>query len=352
MSEAQHTITPERRQITLLTERKPLVIGGLTLECMVGQKEDGTKVDIISGRGLEREFGQKGHHGTKSIVLLDAGLPYTVENYIPQFLAAKNLWEVATPDLRQHFMPYIYKIHGMTTYGYDVEILKTICALYSRAWRAGLLDPQQIPKANLAMNLQEALAGVALHALVQQACGYEWSDYQKLLETYLVEIPLKWKELFHRKFCELAFALHGRKFSHKHGLWFMGFVHRAVWVWVPQCLNEEINRRNPTIDQRWRRRKKKHQFCSEEEGRALITDQIKLVMMAGRKTLKHAQRTGRLFHHCRPYFYQELKDLCEDEQVVQVAWDRALHREHEADWHDMPLFQQDLNERRHPPGEA
>jgi hypothetical protein len=339
MMNEQHNTTPERRSVKLVTERKPLQLGPLTLECAVGQTEDGNYVDLLSGRKLEQQLGEKSHTHGLSIVQTASSTDNTEKVYIPRFLAAQNLRDFATPEMTQYFLPYTYKVHGMTAYGYDVDILRAICVLYSRAWRAGVLTPQQMRTANEALDIQEALAGVGLHALVQEAVGWHRGDLQNLFNRYLVEVPEAWRKLFHRAYCELAFALHGRHFSHQHPRWFMGFVRRSVYDWIPLALNDELDVRNPIIDTQWRRRVKKHQLLSPNEGRKLLTDQISLVMIAGKKTRKYAKRFGKSLPMCRAYFWQELRDICEEEHVVQAAWDDALSRGDDAGVAGLPLFQ-------------
>lgn len=327
----------EKRQVKLVTERKPLQLGELTLECAVGQHEDGSYIDLLIGKNLHEVFGNRGRHH-ENIVLLDSLNDKSIKVYVPTFLAAEGLRQFILPSMWKNFKPYIYKTHGMTSYAYDVDIIRDICIIYSRAWRNDQLLPQQSRIASQAIDLLEALAGVGLHALVQEAVGWHRGDLQNLFNRYLVDTPEKWREMFHRKYCQLAFDLHGRTFSHKHPRWFMGFVWRSVYKWVPQVLNDEINVRDPIIDAYWRRKVKKHQILSIDEGRKLVSDQIGLAMIAGRKTQKYAKRLGKTLVTCRPYYWQELRDICEEEQLIQAAWDRALAREDDQGSLGLPLF--------------
>jgi len=320
-----------QRTVKLVTEQHPFSLGSLDLECAVGQLEDGTYVDILTGRKVEAVFGTT-HSRGKNIVQ-----EVTCEHrdkliYVPGFLAAQNLQPFILPHMKQNFMPYTYKIKGMTAYGYDVDILRDICVIYSRASRAGVLLESQSRIANQAIDLLESLAGVGLHARVQETVGWHRGNLKSLHERYLLEIPSKWAPRFEQEYWEGAFKLHGTRFdpSHHHPAWVKGFVFRSVYAFVPDAIHREVSERNPVIDDEWRRKDHQHQWYSEEGKTKLIDNQIVRVICAGRQV--------QWKEHRRKEFWDKLAQMCQDEQVITAAWDEGLKGIADYGTDDLPLF--------------
>jgi hypothetical protein len=64
----EHADGREQRIVKLVTEVKPFQLGALDLECAVGQCTDGSYVDLLSSRRLEKELGNTSHsHGSKIV---------------------------------------------------------------------------------------------------------------------------------------------------------------------------------------------------------------------------------------------------------------------------------------------
>jgi len=313
----------ETRNVRIVTPIKPLTLGELELDCAVGECEDGTYVDLFLGKKLRQVFGDRNHGNHVDIDLLGSS-PEDRKAHIPRFLAATSLREFLSSEMLPYFMPYTYKAHGITSYAYDVNILRHICRIYSRAWRRGVLDPLQIRIANQAMDLLDALAGVGLGALVQEAVGWHRGDHLHSFNRYLLEIPSKYRPLFIKPYCELAFALHGKAYSHKHPKFFMNFVYLTVYRYVPGVIDEEAKRRNPVIDSKHRRRYKKFQYYSPEGKEALIHDQIIRTIGVGNQTKKKAEEERVTLVSLRPFFYKTLREQCEEQQIIEIAWEKGL----------------------------
>lgn len=97
----------------------------------------------------------------------------------PPFLAANNLQEFITDELRELLVPIRYRVamdkQNNPSWCYRAALLPTICGVYMQAWRAGKLHKNQEDIAKFAGVLLEGLALVGIEALVDEATGIRTS---------------------------------------------------------------------------------------------------------------------------------------------------------------------------------
>jgi hypothetical protein len=122
------------------------------------------------------------------------------ELYVPLHLAFKNLQQFVLDDaelveaIRQ---PLRYRgIKGSIAEAIPGQILRRICNVWVRAHRAGVLGPTQVRISEKAEFLLNALADVAIIALIDEATGYQkrraHDELQKILQAYVSSELLPW----------------------------------------------------------------------------------------------------------------------------------------------------------------
>jgi hypothetical protein len=244
---------------------------------------------VLSTRGFSRAFGSR-KTGTNNT---GTGAPQP-----PPFLASKSL----LPFIPEHLIvllnsPVVYlpKVGGRSAYGYEARLFPEVCKAIVAADRAGALRPSQKRAAAAAQAMLDALVGVAMVALIDEATGYQADrardELQQILRAYVVEEMLPWLERFPQEFFRQIYRLMNWKFepgSAKRP----GFVGKIINEWIYKRLPEPVLPRlrevNPKIN--GNRRAKHHQFLTPDTGIPHLDDQIKAVT-----TLMRASRDRRMF---------------------------------------------------------
>jgi hypothetical protein len=133
----------------------------------------------------------------------------------PPFLAANNLQEFITDELRELLVPIRYRVamdkQNNPSWGYRAALLPTICGVYMQAWKSGKLHKSQEDVAKFAGVLLEGLAHVGIEALVDEATGYQdirqRNALAKLLEAYIDKALQPWVQTFPTDFYREMFRL-------------------------------------------------------------------------------------------------------------------------------------------------
>jgi hypothetical protein len=97
--------------------------------------------------------------------------------------------------------------------GYDARILPVACDIWLKAREAGVLQPQQMDKAQKAEILMRGLAHVGILALVDEATGYQSirakDALAKILEAFVAKELQPYVKRFPPEFYEGIFRLRG-----------------------------------------------------------------------------------------------------------------------------------------------
>lgn len=247
------------------------------------------KMRVLSTRGVSRTFGYRktGTDRTKT------GAPQP-----PPFLAASALKPFLSENLivlLNSPIEYQPKMGGRTAYGYDHSVFPAICKAIVAADRAGRLKSTQQPAARLASTMLDALVGVAMVALIDEATGYrdevDDDEYQKLLKLYVLPEMRPWLRRFPPEFTELTFKLMRWKRNSKstHTPRFMGkVINKWIYGRLPEPVLPELQRMNPPVN--GRRRYRHHQGLTPDTGIPHLDRQISAVMV-----LMRASRDRRQF---------------------------------------------------------
>lgn len=93
---------------------------------------------------------------------------------------------------------------GVDSYGYEANFLPVVCRIYLDARRDGALTKKQKHIAEACELLLAALAQVGIHALVDEATGFQYNrardELQKILEQYVSKELVRWEKTFDVEF--------------------------------------------------------------------------------------------------------------------------------------------------------
>jgi hypothetical protein len=178
-------------------------IGDITLACAVF--EDGTRV--LSQATVLRALGRNPEKSRR--------LGRDSDEVRAPFLAANNLQDFITPELRALAEPIRYRAaddtQGNPSWGYKAEMLPILCELYLTAEEKNKLVGKQHDVAKLANILVRGLARVGIAALIDEATGYQEARARdalaKILEAYVAKALQPWVRTFPADYYREIFRL-------------------------------------------------------------------------------------------------------------------------------------------------
>ena len=133
---------------------------------------------------------------------------------VPPFLAATNLQDFITDELRDLLEPIPYRpASGGRAFGYRAELLPLVCDVYLSAREQKRLLKSQEPIAKICEILVRSLARVGIIALVDEATGYQEvrarDELQRILAAYVRAELRPWTKMFPDEFFEQVYRLQG-----------------------------------------------------------------------------------------------------------------------------------------------
>ena len=228
---------------------------------------------------------------------------------LPVFVSANNLAPFITDELRTQLSePILYRgpHGGRPAHGIPAGALPAICNVWLKARDARALLEQQEHIAEKADILMRALAHVGITALVDEATGYQEdrnrSELQQILEAYISKELLPWTKRFPDEFYEQMFRLMGWKYN-PVSVKRPGYVGKLTNEWVyeklPPGVLEELQAKNPVDPDTGRRRRKHHQFLTEDIGNPNLERHLAAVMALQRAAPNRAS-FNRMFARAFP----------------------------------------------------
>lgn len=202
--------------------------------------------------------------------------------YVPLYLAHKNLQPYIKEDkklVESLSKPIVYRDieTGSVAEGIPGQVLRRVCSVWVRANRDGVLGPSQVKVAEKAEHLVEALADVAIVALIDEATGYqryrERDELQKILAAYISPELLPWSTKFPREFYKEMFRVWGWQWPPKQGTeggpqgprYAGKLTKQLIYENLPPGVLEELERRNPA-NRGWQRKNKHFQHITDHIG--------------------------------------------------------------------------------------
>lgn len=266
-----------------------LKIGNVIIECAV--LEDGTR--LLSQTSFMQAIGKKGRPIRK---------PSFTSDEIPEFLSASNLEPFITDEMRQSWIPVIYKVKsrkGRPGYGYRAELLAQVCNVYLDAAEAGALLQSQEPLARQCQILIRGFAQVGIIALVDEATGYQEARdrdaLHRILEAYIAKEFLPWTKRFPDEFYQEMFRLHGWQYTPLNpakGPRLAGKItNEIVYEKLPPGVLDELKRRNPIVRD-GQRQHRHHTLLTTEIGNPHLEKHLAAViaLMRASPTWSHFKR--------------------------------------------------------------
>jgi hypothetical protein len=217
------------------------------------------------------------------------------EVYFPLHLAFKNLRPFILEDVELVAalrVPIRYRsIRGSIAEAIPATVLRRICSIWVRARNAGVLGSSQEKVAEKAEGLLNALADVAIIALIDEATGYQrrraHNELQKILRAYIAPELLPWQSRFPLSFYEQIYRVMGWPYdasSTKRTAYIGKLTNKLIYEKLPPGVLPQLRRRNP-VDALTKRRKHKHfQFLTEDVGNVHLEKQITAVTTLLRAT--------------------------------------------------------------------
>lgn len=266
----------------------PLDLVGMTFRCAV--LDDETRV--ISGTEFMRTMGIY-RSGALSTRRSDAD-----DVHYPLHLAFKNLRPFILQDeklLEAIRSPIRYRsLGGSIAEGIPGTVLRRILSVWVRANQAGVLGPSQQRVAEKAQILLDALADLAIDALIDEATGYQkrraHDALQKILAAYVRPEFRSYQARFPISFYEQIYRVMGWPFdadSTARTSYVGKLTNKLIYEQLPPGVLVELRRKNP-VDPVTKRRKRKHfQFLTDDVGNPHVDKQITAVT-----TLLRATPTG------------------------------------------------------------
>jgi len=210
------------------------------------------------------------------------------------FLAPKSIISLITDDLRNGPLAKIRYYDGKKIVdAYDAEILPTVCDLWIKARDLGLLQKQQIAKADKAEILKRSLANVAMMALVDEATGYQEVRPKDALQAYLELIIRKelaaWAKKFPDEFYENIYKLKNWPWPGMRKNRFSIVAHYTrdlVYDRIAPDLLTRLESKSPK-DEKGRRKNKFHQWLTEDIGDPMLTQHLHSLVMFQRLALSN-----------------------------------------------------------------
>ena len=256
------------------THKGILPIGGLQLECYV--LEDGRRV--FHKRGMAKAIGLRSEGG----------------NAFMKTMGGQALGSEIDDELRKRIEnPIVFNAFGLDpVHGYEAEILVDICRAVIRASHAGKLSNVQQGMARQAKAIINALANVAIVALIDEATGYQTERspeaLQLLVQAYIEKEMREWEKEFPDDFYVTLNRVYGsdpyvrrsrgsaviNKPQH-----FGNFTNKYVYGPLESGeVLKELQRLNPQVNAKGTRKQKFHQFLSEGYGLEQLRQQRQEVL--------------------------------------------------------------------------
>lgn len=295
-------------------------LAGMKFRCAVLDDE----VRVISGSEFMRVMGmyQSGALSTRRDDAED-GFRF------PLYLAQKNLRPFIVEDeTLVHLLqnPIRYRTESSTNIaeGIPGTVLRRLLSVWVRAHAAGVLGSSQEKIAKKASDFLDALADVAIDALIDEATGYQKRRAHDNLQQILAAYVLPEFRPYHTKFLisyyQQMYRVLGWEFnadSTARSSYIARLTNRLIYDRLPPGVHEEIKRKNPVDPITKRRRKKNFQLLTEGTGEPHLDDLIKSTV-----TLLRASPDGQwkffetLFNHAYPPMQP---DLFQAQEVARLS---------------------------------
>jgi general stress protein YciG len=215
---------------------------------------------------------------------------------LPPFLAAENLRQFISNELREATTPIIYRTKsGGRAYGFDAMLLPYVCEVYLKARDAhmeamrlnpagpGVLLKTQEHIVRACDTLMRGLARVGIIALVDKATGY--ADQQttdelfRVLEAYISPNLIPYTKRFPDEFFKQVYRTYGWKYqpgSTKRPQCVGQFINKYIYDQLPEGVLPRLRELNPVMES-GRRQHKHYNYLTVDTGDEHLNRQVTAV---------------------------------------------------------------------------
>jgi hypothetical protein len=205
---------------------------------------------------------------------------------LPLFMAPGQLKPFITKELLEGPLKAIDYFDGeRMVRGYDANVLGVVCEVWLKAREAGVLQKQQLPKAQQAEILARALMQTGIVALVDEATGYQTVRPQNALQAFLEKIIAKelaaWAKKFPDEFYENIYKLKSWPWPgmKKNRYSVVAYYTRdLVYERLAPGLLKELESKSPK-NETGNRKNKLHQWLTDDIGDPLLAQHIHSLIM-------------------------------------------------------------------------
>jgi hypothetical protein len=244
-----------------------------------------------------------------------AGTGITLVDGLPSFLAADNLKEFITDEIRESTTPIVFwALNGRRSYGYDALLLPMVCEVYLKARDQRKLAKTQEHIARVCDLLMRGFARVGIIALVDEATGYQEQrakdELNRILEKYIAPELRPYMPLFPPEFFKQVYRLHGWTLkaggAKTQGPRYIGkFINKYVYEPLPPGVLPELRKKNPVTEKGYRRYKHS-QFLTPDTGIPALDKQVSNVTMLMRISDAKDQFENNFDKAYAPYYQNRL----------------------------------------------
>lgn len=256
-------------------------LAGTKLPCAVIEGPDGIQ-RVLTEHGITNAVlgGRSGASKRLKKAAADSG------PFLPIFVAPSQLKSFITKEMLDGPLKPIDYVDGdRIVRAYDASVLVTVCDLWLKARQAGVLQKQQLAKAQKAEILTLALANTAIVALIDEATGYEKVRPQNALQAYLEMVVRKelaaWAKRFPDEFYENIYRLKGWPWPGMKKNRYSVVAHYTndlIYNRLGPGILDELKSKSPKNDA-GQRTNRLHQWLTEDIGHPLLAQHMHSIVM-------------------------------------------------------------------------
>ncbi len=275
-----------------------LDLAGMKLPCAVIQGPFGIQ-RVLSENGITNAILGSRSGASKRLkkAASEEGAP------VPLFIAPSQLKPFIDNNLIDGPLTPIDYVDGdRIVRGYDAAVLVAVCDVWLKARQAGVLQKQQLAKAQQAEILTRTLAHTGIIALVDEVTGYEKVRPQNALQEYLALIVRKelaaWVKKFPDEFYENIYKLKGWSWPgmSKNRYSVVGhYTNNLVFDRIAPGLLRELQAKSPK-NEKGRRDNLMHRWLTEDVGDPMLAQHLHSLMMFQRLAIANGYGWQRFIH--------------------------------------------------------
>ena len=229
--------------------------------------------------------------------------PKNLQNYLPEQFREKGLDQTL----------FGFKLGSRNAQAFESTDLIDICMMYINAKNENNILSNQAHLAAQSLVIVSAFAKTGVIAVIDEATGYikdknrAKDELQKFLLQFMREDAAKLVKRFEDSFFEMIYKMRGWTwtYTHKHpgvvGIWINDIVYERI---APLVLNE-LRKKNPITDKGTRKRKH-HQFLTEDVGIPRLLNHLSAVEALGRASKYDWSKFMVMLDDAFPKMYQQI----------------------------------------------